>query len=224
MEIAFFLGLLSAWHCFGMCGGIVGALTLSLPPEKRGHWLKIFPYVSAYNLGRLSSYALAGLLFGLGGEALMELMPGDASQWFRIAFNSMVILLGFYLAGWLPRLALIEKVGTPLWKRLQPIGIKFLPVKSLPQAYLFGVIWGWIPCGLVYYALMLAFTQQELIQGMWFMLMFGLGTLIPMMLTGVLSGQLLALRHAQWLRLLNGSLLILVGVLGLLHVVDFAAF
>jgi sulfite exporter TauE/SafE len=51
MTIPFLIGLLSAVHCFGMCGGIVGALTMSLTPEIRARNSQLFYYSLAYNLG-----------------------------------------------------------------------------------------------------------------------------------------------------------------------------
>ncbi len=61
------LGLLGGGHCLGMCGGLMGALTLAIPPEQRARRLRL---LIAYNLGRVLSYAVAGLLLGLAGWAL----------------------------------------------------------------------------------------------------------------------------------------------------------
>src|SRR4051794_8135137 len=64
---ALILGLLGGGHCLGMCGGLMGALTLAIPPEQRGHRLRL---LFAYNLGRILSYTCAGLLLGLAGWAV----------------------------------------------------------------------------------------------------------------------------------------------------------
>lgn len=64
---ALVLGLLGGGHCLGMCGGLMGALTLAIPPEQRGKRLRL---LLAYNLGRILSYVLAGLLIGLAGWAV----------------------------------------------------------------------------------------------------------------------------------------------------------
>ena len=52
---AFLVGLTGGVHCFGMCGGIVGALTLGLPPAREHPLLARLPYLLAYNGGRIAS-------------------------------------------------------------------------------------------------------------------------------------------------------------------------
>ena len=217
MTIPFLIGLLSAAHCFGMCGGIVGALTMSLQPEIRTHTSRLFYYSLAYNLGRLASYATAGLLVGWLGNTLVTLLaPQQGLPFLRIMAALIVIFLGLYLGGWFPRLATIERLGTPVWNKLQPLGQRLLPVKSPFQAFLFGVIWGWLPCGLVYYALLLALSEGGAIDAAVFMLMFGLGTLIPMLMASMLAGRLNHLRKSAIIKKVSGGLLIVMGVVSLI--------
>jgi len=216
MTIPFLIGLLSAVHCFGMCGGIVGALTMSLQPEIRTRTSRLFYYSLAYNMGRLASYMAAGLLVGWLGNTLITLLaPQQGLPIMRIIAALIVIFLGLYLGGWFPRLAIIERMGTPVWKKLQPLGQRLLPVKSPYQAFLFGVIWGWLPCGLVYYALLLALSEGSAINAAIFMLMFGLGTLIPMLMASMLAGRLNHLRKSVIMQRVSGGLLILMGVVSL---------
>ena len=215
MEIAFFIGLLSALHCFGMCGGIVGALTMGLHPDKRQNTSALLQFTLAYNLGRIFSYTLAGLIVGLLGQTLVTLIPELGGMLLRPLFLIFIILLGFYVGGWLPKLALIEKLGQPIWKVLQPIGVKYLPIQRVQHAFLFGLIWGWLPCGLVYYALVMAFAQQSILESGVFMLFFGLGTFLPMLLAGLLAGRLVSIQRSKNLRTFNALVLILIGVLGL---------
>ncbi len=215
MELAFLIGLLSALHCFGMCGGIVGALTMSLHPDKRQGYACLLQYTLFYNLGRLLSYVLAGIVVGVLGQAILSIVPDIGGMLLRPLLMIFVILLGFYIGGWLPKLALIEKLGQPIWNVLQPIGIKYLPVKKLHHAFIFGLIWGWLPCGLVYYALVMAFAQNNMIDSVLFMLFFGLGTLSPMLFAGVLAGKLVAIRKSKNIRQFNAVALILIGIIGL---------
>lgn len=216
MELAFFIGLLSALHCFGMCGGVVGALTMSLAPKTRQDSFALLQYTLAYNVGRILSYCLAGVLVGLLGQTLITVIPAAGGMLLRLVFLIFVILLGFYIGGWLPKLALIEKLGQPIWKYLQPIGVKYLPVKKIHHAFMFGLIWGWLPCGLVYYALVMAFSQNGIVGSVVFMLAFGLGTLSPMLLAGVLAGRLTAIQRSKNLRQFNALALIIIGLVGLL--------
>ncbi len=216
MELAFFIGLLSALHCFGMCGGIVGALTMSLHPDKRQGFASLLLYTFAYNLGRLLSYVVAGIVIGVLGQTILSILPDMSDLLLRPLLMVFVILLGFYIGGWLPTLALIEKLGQPIWRILQPIGVKYLPVKKIHHAFIFGFIWGWLPCGLVYYALVMAFAQNDILNSVLFMFSFGLGTLIPMLLAGVLAGRLVAIQKSKNIRQFNAISLILIGVIGLL--------
>ena len=215
MELAFFIGLLSSLHCFGMCGGVVGALTMSLHTETRQQASTLLPYILSYNIGRILSYSIAGLLAGLLGELLINAMPQTGGIVLRLFFSLFIILLGFYIGGWFPKLALIEQLGRPIWRHLQPIGVKYLPVKKLQHAFLFGMIWGWLPCGLVYYALAMAFAQQGVVASGLFMFAFGMGTLLPMLLAGLLTSKLVSLQHSIKFKQLNALILIAIGVTGL---------
>lgn len=218
--LAFTIGLFSTLHCFGMCGGIVGILTMSLPAELRQQKKRLFLYHLTYNLGRIASYTLAGLLIGLLGQGLTQsLMPQSGGTILRVVSSMLVILLGFYIAGWpawFTGMAKIEKIGLPIWNKLQPLGQRLLPVQSPAQAFLFGAIWGWLPCGLVYYVLILAAAAPSALESAVYMALFGAGTLIPMLLVGLLAGKLTQIRHKDWVRQLSGGILVVTGLIGLL--------
>jgi len=62
MLLAFLIGLASSLHCFGMCGGLVGAMTMSLEPRIRQNTPQLGLYTLAYNTGRILSYVVAGFL------------------------------------------------------------------------------------------------------------------------------------------------------------------
>jgi hypothetical protein len=225
MTIAFLIGLLSSLHCFGMCGGLVGAMTMSLSPQIRSNTAQLGWYTFLYNAGRITSYVIAGFLIGWFGQTLREfLMPSEGVAVLRLIASLLIIAMGFYIAGWFPRFSqkfsIIEKIGTPLWKVLQPIGQNLLPVKSLWQAFLFGMVWGWLPCGLMYYVLLISPAKDGALNSAFFMLSFGLGTLIPMMAAGFLTGRLAPLRHSQKIRYFSGFVLIIMGVISLFLATD----
>lgn len=213
MITAFVIGLASVLHCLGMCGSLVGAMTMSLPAAVRQHQGQLFLYTLAYNTGRVFSYVLAGLLMGALGEVLKQwLLPLSGATLLRLIAAMMVIALGLHLGGWAPRMAWIESLGRPLWKHLQPVGQRLLPVRSLGHAFVFGMIWGWLPCGMVYYALLMAPAQDGLIDSALFMAAFGLGTLLPMVTSGFLLGKMEGLRRSRWLRQFSGLVLIALGI------------
>lgn len=219
---AFFVGLFSTLHCVGMCGGIIGALTFSLPEHIRNNRWRLVPYVSAYNLGRITSYTLAGALAGSFGEQIISIAPQNAHLFLQLFATVLMIGIGLYLAGWFPAFAKIELIGKPIWKKLEPISQKLIPVKSPGHAYLFGIVWGWLPCGLVYSALIWSSTTSGAKDGALFMLAFGAGTLPTVMITGILTGWFVRLSRSKFIRPVVGLTIIIMalitGYLALQHV------
>lgn len=203
---ALILGLLGGGHCLGMCGGLMGALTLAIPPEQRARRLHL---LLAYNLGRILSYATAGLLFGLAGWAVAS---SPAAMLLRIVAGLLLISMGMFLGGWWSGLTRIEALGRGLWRHIQPIASRLLPVSSLPRALLLGALWGWLPCGLVYSTLLWAASQGDARDSALLMLAFGLGTWPVLLATGLAAERLTALLRRRGVRMAGGLLVILFGL------------
>ncbi len=201
----FMVGLLGAGHCVGMCGGIVAALGFAGQAQRPNLFLLL-----SYNSGRILSYASAGALVGaLGyfGDSYLAL-----GKPLRAIAGVLLILMGFYIMGMTRVLAWLEKGGGHFWRRIQPLGNRFLPVKSPVEGLLAGMIWGWLPCGLVYSALALASTSASPVQGALGMLAFGVGTLPAMLAGGYFSQQLKDLLQRRSLRRMMGVSLLLFGL------------
>jgi len=203
---ALVLGLLGGGHCLGMCGGLMGALTLAIPPEQRGRRARL---LLAYNLGRILSYACAGLLLGLAGWAVAS---SPAALALRVVAALLLIAMGLYLAGWWSGLTRIEALGRGLWRHIQPMASRLLPVSSLPRALLLGALWGWLPCGLVYSTLLWAASQGNAGYSAALMLAFGLGTWPVLLATGLAAEQVNSLLRRRSVRMAGGLLVILFGV------------
>lgn len=209
----FLAGLLGGTHCFGMCGGIVAALSAGVAPDVR-RW----PLHLAYNAGRIASYTLAGALVGAAGGAL--LLAG--TLWPRLGLlvlaNLMLVAMGAYLSG-LPQLLMpLERAGSRLWRKVQPLSRRWLPVRSVAQALPLGLVWGWLPCGLVYSALATALASASAGPGAATMLAFGIGTLPNLLLAGLLAEQVRGLLQSLWVRRTAGLVVIGLGIHGLLGV------
>lgn len=216
LAMALLMGLTSSLHCIGMCGAISGALSLGLPETVRARRGLLLAYNLLFSLGRIFSYALAGLLTGTVGSALAEsLDSAPALVLPRLIAALTVIAAGLHLGGWVPRLALVEGLGVPLWRRLEPVGRSLIPIRSPFQALLYGTVWGWLPCGLVYWALLISATAPNATQGMLFMLVFGVTTVPAMLATGMLAGWIRQLRAWRHARSIAGALLILMGLVAL---------
>ncbi len=212
--VAFMMGLFSSLHCISMCGSIIGTLSLSLSPEIRNNKKLLLPFVFNYNFGRITSYALGGALIG-SIEALLSMPLGEFHGHRLLQLLSAVIMAGagVYIAGWFPRFAYIEKAGINIWKTLEPYGRKLIPVKNYTQAYLFGMVWGWLPCGLVYSALALAATSGDVKQSALTMLAFGLGTLPAVMGIGVMTQVLTRLSKMQHFKQVVGIFMVVLALL-----------
>ena len=198
----FLLGFFGGTHCVGMCGGLSSAFALQLPPH-----LNRLGLIVLLNLGRISSYVLIGLIVGLVGQIGISL---DDTRWLQnglyIAANILLLLLGLYLAGLSTAATQIERIGRPIWKRLNPILNRLLPIKSVPACFGVGMLWGWLPCGLVYSASLYALGSGNAVQGGLYMLAFALGTLPNLLAMGVFAAQLKTLLQRRAIRLCAGLL------------------
>lgn len=215
--VAFAMGLFSSMHCIGMCGSIIGTLTLSLSPEIRNNKLRLLPFVFNYNLGRITSYTIAGGLAGIVG--VLMIMPfGELHGHRLLQLLSALVMMGagLYIAGWFPRFAYIEKIGVRFWKTIEPFGRKLIPVKTHTHAYLFGMVWGWLPCGLVYSALALAATAGDVVKSALLMLAFGLGTLPAVMGVGIMTSILTRLSRTQRFKQIVGLFMMALALLAAL--------
>lgn len=213
LTAAFLVGLLGGGHCAGMCGPIVGAVTVTLPGS-RPQW----PFLISYNLGRIGTYTLAGVLAGAIGASsffLDHVLPIEKIL-YALA-NLMLILLGLYLAGIWRVLTRLEALGGRLWQRLQPYSRRLLPVRTVPQSLLLGTLWGWLPCGLVYSVLVAAIATADPVEGGLLMLAFGLGTLPALLAMGMAAVQLKAWLQNIWVRRVSGLVVLAFGVAGLLQ-------
>lgn len=212
---AFLVGLLGGVHCVGMCGGIVGALCLGLGDNlnkdktAQQNFARIFPFLLSYNFGRISSYTFAGALMGgisWLGSHLFTLY--SIQQTLEIIAAVFMLALGLYIAGWWKGLANIERWGGKvIWKRLEPLGRRFMPVTSYRHAFLLGLIWGWLPCGLVYSVIIWTISTQSPLEGGLLMLSFGLGTLPNLLLMGVFAATLNQFIQQPWVRQVAGVMI-----------------
>jgi len=203
----FLVGLLGGTHCVGMCGGIVGALSMGVTARWSMHL--------AYNAGRIMSYAAAGAIAGALGAASMGL-EGQIPVRLILYFiaNLMLVALGLYLLGVTKALAFTERAGQRLWSHLQPLTRRFLPARSVAQAFPLGLLWGWLPCGLVYSALASALTAGSAARGGLMMLAFGLGTLPNLLLAGIVLARLNEFVRRPVVRTLSGLLVLGFGLYG----------
>jgi len=211
LTAAFLVGLLGGTHCIGMCGGIVGALSSGLDGRVRDSRWRYLAAQLAYNAGRIGSYTVAGLLVGafagqVGEAGVLEGMPVG-----RYLAGVIMILFGIYLAGWWQTLLFLEKAGARLWRHLEPLGRRWLPVRHAGEAFLLGLVWGWLPCGMVYAALAMSLASGSAGGGAATMLAFGLGTLPTLLTVGLVYNALRRFLQDPRVRIIAGVLVIALG-------------
>lgn len=198
---ALLMGLAGAGHCLMMCGGLAGAL------GQQAGWRQLL----LYNLGRIFSYAIAGALIG---AAFTQLASASLHGliYLRLVAGLLLLLLGLYYGGWWLALRYLEALGKPLWRLLQPLAQRSRSSQSYGAVLAAGMLWGWLPCGLVYSALSWAAVSGSASSGALYMALFGLGTLPAMLAFGWFSKALQSFLRSQGFRQLMGLLLIAYGL------------
>ncbi|MBL8453992.1 MAG: sulfite exporter TauE/SafE family protein, partial [Zoogloea sp.] len=132
-----------------------------------------------------------------------------------VAANLMLIALGLYLTGFTRALSGVEQLGHRLWARIQPLTRRFLPARTVAQALPLGLLWGFLPCGLVYSVLATALVTGAAERGAMLMLAFGLGTLPNLLLAGLLLKRLKDVVRNRAVRTGSGLVVLAFGVYGL---------
>ena len=206
LAAAFITGFLGSVHCFGMCGGISGLFAINASVASLRTQI---PKAIAYNIGRILSYAFLGVTVAVLGKSAVASIP-DLMAPIRLTSGALIIFVGLQLAfGW-RILAPLENAGARLWKRIAPAAKGLVPVETTTQALGLGLIWGWLPCGLVYSVLLLAATTAEATSGGMVMIAFGLGTMPAMVATGVSASKLAQFMSGK--RMGAGILIIVLGL------------
>jgi uncharacterized protein len=203
---AFSMGLFGSPHCLGMCGGIVTAFGLSMQhvsdSKKNG-------LILTYHLGRLISYALLGLIASVIGVAIFQSIMSNSAP--RIVLGAVLVLIGLAMLG-LPLFNQLEKFGMRFWQSLAPLRKKVFPIDSFGKALFAGLLWGFLPCGLVYGALMMAIAGNNIATGAALMFVFGLGTMPMLIATQKTVGMLQSSIKNFRLRQINGVIMMLSGL------------
>lgn len=203
---AFSMGLFGSPHCLGMCGGIVTAFGLSMQhvsdSKKNG-------LILTYHVGRLISYALLGLIASFVGVTIFQSIMSNSAP--RIVLGAVLVLIGLAMLG-LPLFNQLEKFGMRFWQSLAPLRKKVFPIDSFGKALFAGLLWGFLPCGLVYGALMMAIAGNNIATGAALMFVFGLGTMPMLIATQKTVGMLQSsIKHFR-LRQINGVIMMLSGL------------
>jgi uncharacterized protein len=203
------LGLVSSFHCVGMCGPLTFAL-----PLRRHKALYRFTALLLYQLGRIVTYAAVGFLFGLVGR---RIYIQGYQQWFSTGLGVVVLFMAllYFLHRYDFHVPFLK--GFYVWVQ-KIISSLLQKVNNLFGFFAMGMANGLLPCGMVYIALITTLSFTTLAGSISFMAMFGMGTLPAMMLVGM-AGQFVkpSVRSSMqkavpWFVVLVGVVLVLRGM------------
>lgn len=217
---AWLAGLAGSGHCVSMCGGIAsmasldhrpvpaqsGATAVALPGSRTAA-SPVWRSVLLFNGGRLTSYAAAGMLVALVAGLLQWpiLDQPKLGVWLRALTGVVLLLIALQLMRSSFRLAWLDRLGARFFAQLRPLASRWMGDPRGSARFALGMIWGWLPCGLVYSMLLLAASTGSARTGAVVMLGFGLGTLPSMLASGILARWLSQQRqHAASRRVLAG--------------------
>jgi sulfite exporter TauE/SafE len=213
----FMLGLVSSLHCVQMCGPIVLSYSIGIGQSlKRGvrsgfHFPPLLASHLAYNGGRILTYSMLGAVAGVLGQTLglIGRLAGIGAA-LALVSGILMIVVGLGLFGLIPAKLLgnnLFKVPAGLLRRTG--GLLSSPDAS--RRFLLGLTLGFLPCGLVYAALLKAMAAGSALGGALTMLAFGLGTAGSLVAIGMFSSAIRG-RVSQWGSQLAAASVTLMGL------------
>lgn len=218
---AWLVGALGGLHCLAMCGGLLAAVSIrdgaphSLVPARALAARQLW-----YHAGRVTTYAALGAAFGAAGALALnaiDLLPLQRALY--LAANLFLLLLGAGLALGTPGVAWLQRAGAAGFGAVLPLVRPLLQHPGIPGRITLGLVWGLVPCALVYSVLPLALFAGGAWQGALVMLAFGLGTLPNLLAAGVLLARARKVLEGRGLRYAAAAVLIAFAVVGIWRVV-----
>lgn len=204
---AVIFGLLGSFHCLGMCGPIAFVL-----PLDRENKLISFIQAGLYHLGRLLSYATIGLVFGLLGKGLFLV---GFQQKLSIIIGVLMILITIIPSSFFHQFNIVKPFYILISKVKVGMGL-YLKKSSFKAFLTMGLLNGFLPCGLVYMALLGAVSMGSSISGALYMFLFGLGT-IPMMTGALIFGNFIKLSIRNKIQKAIPIFVLIIGLLFILR-------
>lgn len=210
---ALLLGIVASVHCAGMCGGLQMAFQATPGGVAMRTPAQAFQHLLLLNAGRILTYIIAGLIFSsIGYGVLAGVNVVGAINGLRAISGGIILLIGLQILFSQQRpFQLIERLGAKLWQTAN----KHIDLSSgRPSQHLRnGMLWGLLPCGLVYGVLLTTVFASDTITTVLVMLGFGIGTLPSMLMTGMASKQLTSVLRSNFVQISGGLFFIIGGVL-----------
>jgi sulfite exporter TauE/SafE len=218
---AWLVGVLGGLHCYAMCGGLlsaVGARDAAHQPLLPARTIAVRQLV--YHMGRIVTYGALGAAFGASGAVALtaaDFVPLQRALY--LLANLLLLALGMTVALGTPGIPWLQRMGTRIFARVMRHLGPVLRTSGIGSRLALGLLWGFLPCALVYSVLPLSLFSGGAWQGAAVMIAFGLGTLPNLVAAGVFLARARRLLHGAVLRGAAGSVLIGFAMLGLWRVV-----
>jgi len=204
---AIVLGLMGSLHCVGMCGPIA----FMLPVDRNNQYKKFFQTI-IYHFGRLMAYGIIGLVFGLLGKGLYVF---GMQQKLSIIIGALMILIVLIPYKTFSKYNFSKPVYRIVSKLKSRLGQELK--KKTPDTFLtIGFLNGFLPCGLVYMALLGAIAMGSALEGSLYMIIFGLGT-VPLMTAAIYMSGFLKSSAKRRIQQLIPVFVVIMGVLFILR-------
>lgn len=207
MLAAVVLGLIgSMGHCVGMCSGV--AVLLSRQGVTSGWRLLLV------HMGRITTYGLMGLVAGSLGQVVGLALPRLPQLQGGVALIAAGIMIYFALAllGQVPSIEIYVVGLTSRWGKVMRYLTATQHIEkthNVLRPYLLGLMWGLLPCGLVFTALLVAVTTGSPWHGTLVMLAFGFGTWPALLGVGLLAQRGIRQSGNFWLRHVAATVVLL---------------
>jgi uncharacterized protein len=214
LAAAFLAGISGGAHCAAMCGPLIG---IACGPCRRGLERNWLGQTLAYNAGRIGTYVMAGMVTGSLGAAGLALRGTPMTQHGLLLVMSLsLILMAAYVAGLTPFVRTVERAGAVAWRHIGPRARRFLPVTTPGRAFGLGLVFGWLPCGMVYVTLIAALATADPFRGGLIMAAFGLGTLPNVLAIAAWFKYIAAAAKGRLARMLIAAVIAAMGISGFL--------
>lgn len=205
---AFLFGFLGSIHCVGMCGGIITALSMKLLENKKRFYL----YQLIYNTGRIISYGIVGVFVSIFGVFIFDLFGIDVKVLFKFFFPSILIFFGLFLLNVFKKFFFnLERFSYDFFNFLYKKIFRFLHFKSPLNEFIIGLLWGNMPCGLVYSVLSISLVSGSILKSFFLMMFFGLGTMPAVIFTGTFYSNIIIMKKKNFIVKILGILTCMYG-------------
>lgn len=203
---AFFLGIIANLHCVGMCGPIALAL-----PLNRSSKIEIIVGILQYNFGRILTYSILGFIVGVVGFGINLIGI--------LQLVSVLAGIGIILYAWRKQLFQGKIFRSVKFNFIQKFMSKtmgeIIRNKNPFKLFLFGILNGLLPCGMVYTALITAIIAGRPIFSSFTLFFFGLGTLPGMILISFFANKITTRFRGR----INKVLPLFVTIIGILIII-----